>query len=81
LKYNGKLPDYYISKNYAYSKGWENKRGNLQTVLPNHLIGGDLFYNTEGKLPQSKIECGMKQILIMNLDIETKNEYYIQMTV
>ena len=54
LKYNGKLPDYYISKKYAYSKGWENKRGNLRAVLPNHLIGGDIFYNTEGKLPQSK---------------------------
>lgn len=54
LKYNGKLPDYYISKNYAYSKGWENKKGNLQEVLPNYLIGGDIFFNTEGKLPQSK---------------------------
>ena len=54
LKYNGKLPDYYISKNYAYSKGWENKKGNLQEVLPKKLIGGDVFYNTEGKLPQSK---------------------------
>ncbi len=54
LKYKGKLPNYYVSKKYAYSKGWENKKGNLQEILPNRLIGGDVFFNTEGKLPQSK---------------------------
>ena len=51
LKYNGKLPSNYISKSFAYSKGWKNNGRNLSYILPGKSIGGDMFHNTEGKLP------------------------------
>ena len=51
LHYTGKLPEYYVTKKQAKLSGWIKKRGNLADVLPNKMIGGDVFYNDEGKLP------------------------------
>lgn len=51
LKSNKSLPDYYIKKNDARNKGWDAAKGNLCDVLPGKVIGGDIFGNREGKLP------------------------------
>lgn len=51
LKKNGVLPDYYITKGEARSKGWIASKGNLCDVLPGRAIGGDVFSNREKKLP------------------------------
>jgi hypothetical protein len=51
LKYVGWLPKYYITKEEAEEAGWIGKEGNLGTVLPDMMIGGDIFYNDNGQLP------------------------------
>lgn len=48
-----KLPAYYITKNQARLAGWKEWKGNFSDILPNKMIGGDIFKNNEGKLPQS----------------------------
>ena len=30
---------------------WDAKKGNLNEVAPGKIIGGDIFYNRNGKLP------------------------------
>lgn len=54
LKLFGILPIEYISKEYARTKGWNSKNGNLSDVLPNMVIGGDRYNNFDGKLPQDE---------------------------
>lgn len=54
LKKNGVLPDYYITKGEARSKGWIASKGNLCDVLPGRAIGGDVFTNREKQLPTEK---------------------------
>ena len=49
-KYNI-LPKNYISKEDAMRSGWKNALGNLRKVLPNATIGGNYFFNIDGKLP------------------------------
>jgi hypothetical protein len=49
----GFLPEYYISKKQAQKSGWQNWKGNLDEVLPGKMIGGDIYKNKDGKLPQS----------------------------
>ena len=34
--------------------GWISNKGNLSDVLPGRIIGGDVFYNDAGKLPQAE---------------------------
>ena len=53
LKRYKRLPKNYVTKNYAEAKGWVSYKGNLQTVLSNAVIGGDLYKNRDGKLPAS----------------------------
>lgn len=48
----GHLPDNYITKSEAASLGWEG--GSLEPYAPDHAIGGDLFGNREGLLPDAK---------------------------
>lgn len=48
----GHLPDNYITKSEAGSLGWEG--GSLEPYAPGHVIGGDLFGNREGLLPEAK---------------------------
>ena len=52
LAYYGFLPDEYISKKHARKAGWKNKKGNLAEILPSKQIGGDEYFNDNGKLPQ-----------------------------
>ncbi len=52
IMYTGKLPNNYVTKDEAKNFGWKSKKGNLDKVLPQKSIGGDIFYNGEGKLPQ-----------------------------
>lgn len=48
------LPDNFITKKEAEKLGWNAKEGNLNEVAPGKSIGGDIFRNREGKLPQKK---------------------------
>ena len=52
IMYTGKLPEKYVTSPIARSYGWKPKKGNLDKVLPEKSIGGDVFYNGEDKLPQ-----------------------------
>lgn len=54
LKKFNRLPDYYVTKNYARRFGWDAYEGNLCDVLPGKAIGGDKFFNRERKLPYKK---------------------------
>ncbi len=49
----GELPEYYISSEEAERLGWIRKEGNLAEVLPGRMIGGDVFENRKGKLPDA----------------------------
>lgn len=49
----GELPEYYISTAEAIRLGWIRKKGNLAEVLPGRMIGGDVFENSEGRLPDA----------------------------
>jgi len=51
MKKNNHLPDYYINKKEARKQGWNPASGNLCEVLPGKAIGGDIFTNREGRLP------------------------------
>ena len=51
LVYRGRLPDNYISKKEALKLGWKPSSHNLSKVCPGKLIGGELYYNKQGKLP------------------------------
>lgn len=50
----GKLPSNYISKSKAKKAGWVAEKGNLDKVCPGKSIGGSVFYNEEGELPNAK---------------------------
>ena len=50
----GKLPSNYVTKKEAQAAGWDNKKGNLQKVIPGASIGGDRYGNYEGLLPDKK---------------------------
>lgn len=52
VKKNHRLPDYYITKSDARRQGWNAGKGNLCDVLPGRAIGGDVFINREGQLPE-----------------------------
>lgn len=54
VKKNGKLPDYYLTKNEARKQGWSPQKGDLCEILPGKAIGGDRFGNREGLLPKQK---------------------------
>ena len=51
----GELPNYYITKDQARKAGWKSWKGNPDDVLPEKMIGGDVYQNREEKLP---IESG-----------------------
>ncbi|WDF46708.1 ribonuclease domain-containing protein [Chryseobacterium sp. KACC 21268] len=54
VKANHELPDYYLTKSEAKSKGWSASKGNLCDVLPGKAIGGDKFSNREKQLPKGE---------------------------
>ena len=47
------LPDYYLTKGAAETKGWQPSQGNLCDVAPGMLIGGGVFTNSEHLLPSA----------------------------
>lgn len=51
----GELPPNFISKTKAKKAGWVPSEGNLDEVCPGMSIGGSVFYNDDGKLPDA--EC------------------------
>lgn len=51
LKYMGKLPNYYITKDEAKHHGWVAIKGNLYKVLPDKMLFGGEYYNDNEKLP------------------------------
>lgn len=51
LMHESKLPNYYITREEAKSKGWNSKFGNLKTKCPNKMISGGMYYNDNGHLP------------------------------
>lgn len=50
IKEYEKLPTFYMTKKEARSKGWEG--GALNQVIEGKAIGGDVFGNYEGVLPE-----------------------------
>ncbi len=52
LFYFNILPSYYITKKQARESGWKDWKGNLHKVVPNKVIGGDIYKNKEEKLPR-----------------------------
>ncbi len=53
LYYLNRLPGYYIDKKQARKLGWQDHKGNLDTVLPGKMIGGDVYKNRDDKLPSA----------------------------
>lgn len=54
LTRNGKLPSNFITKAEAKILGWTPKFGNLSKVAPGKSIGGDIFKDLKGLLPDAK---------------------------
>lgn len=50
----GELPPNFISKTKAKRAGWVPSEGNLDKVCPGMSIGGSVFYNDDGKLPDAE---------------------------
>lgn len=48
----GVLPEYYLSKADAKELGWKAYLGNLSEIAPGMMIGGDVYQNRNGHLPQ-----------------------------
>ena len=51
ILFMNELPSYYLSKKQARKAGWQDWKGNLNDVLPGKMIGGVVYKNREGKLP------------------------------
>lgn len=47
------LPGNYITKKEGVALGWESSKGNLWDVTDKMSIGGDVFGNREGRLPEA----------------------------
>lgn len=50
----GKLPTNYLTKSQASKLGWKSSEGNLWEVTEMGVIGGDVFGNYEGILPDEE---------------------------
>lgn len=51
LHVHGHLPENYITKDEARELGWEG--GSVEKYAPGYAIGGDVFGNREGLLPEA----------------------------
>lgn len=47
------LPSYYVDKETAYAAGWKQKHKKLSDALPGKMLGGDVYRNKAGKLPNA----------------------------
>ena len=54
LKYESKLPDYYIEYREAEKLGFKNFLGNLDIVVPNRMITRGVYSNRNGHLPNKE---------------------------
>lgn len=54
LKQYRQLPECYITKEEAITLGWVSVLGNLNDVAPNMMIGGDVYENRNGHLPEAE---------------------------
>lgn len=54
LKYESKLPDYYIEYKEAEKLGFKNFLGNLRIVAPNRIITRGIYNNRNGHLPSKE---------------------------
>ncbi len=54
LKYYGRLPEYYITKQEAKSLGWKSYKGNFDKVAPGKMMGGNIYKNKLGILPNKE---------------------------
>lgn len=54
IAYNGKLPDYYYTKEEAKICGWKRSENNLAEVLPGKMIFGGIHNNRKSKLPHKE---------------------------
>lgn len=50
----GTLPEYYITKEDAKQQGWRAIEGNLAETAPGMMIGGDVYLNRNGHLPEAE---------------------------
>jgi len=50
---HGKLPDNFITKKEAKALGWDSSKGNLHEIAPGKSIGGDIYENRSGILPDA----------------------------
>ena len=53
LKYNGMLPDYYVTLQDAKSFGYRPLLGNLADILPGKMITKGIYKNKNGHLPSA----------------------------
>lgn len=53
LKHYGRLPDYYITREYAKRKGWNPFKGNLAEIAPGKMIMGGVYKNADRILPDT----------------------------
>lgn len=53
LKYEGKLPDYYLDKSEAMQFGWKPGKW-PSNFIPSKMISVGIYYNDDGHLPNSK---------------------------
>lgn len=53
VKITGVLPSNYINKQHAKNLGWISFLGNLNSVAPGMIIGGDVYKNRNGHLPNA----------------------------
>ena len=49
LRTTNRLPPRYVTKDQAKARGWRG--GGLCALWPGHVIGGDVFHNSGGSLP------------------------------
>lgn len=52
VKTTGRLPSNYITKQEAKNLGWRSILGNLNKVASGKIIGGEIYQNRNGHLPQ-----------------------------
>ena len=66
LRTYGTLPQNFLTKKAAQELGWSSKKNNLNDVAPGCAIGGDLFGNREGLLPDAEgriwYECDVNTV-------------------
>lgn len=54
LKYKGKLPEYYLTRDDASSLGWNPNKNTLDNIASNRMIFGGQYFNKTGHLPEKK---------------------------